>query len=72
MALANNQLVTSGVTGNTGTAIGVSENIEGSQKAANELAAKIIVPNVRYRQDTSTNLINHNMQQLINWRHISF
>ena len=30
VALVNNQLVTSGVTGNIGTAIGVSDNIEGA------------------------------------------
>lgn len=71
VALVNDQLITSGVTGNIGTAIAVSDSVEGAQKAANELAAKIIVPNVRYRQDIGTKLIEHDMQQLINWSYIA-
>lgn len=71
VALVNDQLITSGVTGNIGTAIAVSDSVEGAQKAANELAAKIIVPNVRYRQDIGTKLIKHELQQLIDWGHIA-
>ena len=58
IALINNQLVTSGEIGYVGVAIGTGPTVEASQSHAYSLAAKVIVPNMRYRNDIGDRVIN--------------
>ena len=64
-------LVTSGVTGNVATAVGSGETIEAARQQAYDLAEKIILPNIRYRQDIGAGLIAGDLQQLIDWGYIN-
>lgn len=70
VAKLNDHLVTSGVTGNIGTAVGRGDTIEAARKQAYELAAKVIVPNIRYRQDIGANLVAKEWQQLVDWGYV--
>ena len=63
-------LVTSGMTGNVATAVGCGETIAAARWQAYDLAAKVILPNIRYRQDIGNNLIAGDWQQLIKWGYI--
>ena len=71
VAKQNDTLVTSGVTGNVATAVGAGETIEAARKSAYNLAEKVILPNIRYRQDIGADLLAGDLQQLINWGYIS-
>ena len=64
-------LVTNGVTGNVATAVGAGETIEAAREQAYDLAEKVILPNIRYRQDIGSSLIANDLQQLIYWGYIS-
>jgi phosphoribosylamine---glycine ligase len=64
-------LVTSGVTGNVATAVGAGATIEAARKSAYNLAEKVILPNIRYRQDIGADLIAGDLQQLIDWGYIN-
>jgi phosphoribosylamine--glycine ligase len=57
VGIANGQLVTSGIYGWTMVATAVADNIDEARRKAGELADKVIVPNVRYRRDIGTGLI---------------
>ena len=72
VATINNQLVTSGMTGNIATAVGVGSTIEDARQQAYQLATKVILPNVRYRQDIGAKLILGDLQQLMDWGYIDF
>ena len=72
VAKQNNHLTTSGVTGNVATAVGADETIEAARQHAYNLAEKVILPNIRYRQDIGADLIAVNLQQLIDWGYINF
>ena len=63
-------LVTSGMTGNVATAIGCGETLEDARLQAYDLAAKVILPNIRYRQDIGAGLIARDLEQLVNWGYI--
>ncbi len=63
-------LVTSGMTGNVATAVGVGGTIKGAQAQAYALSAKLIVPNVRYRTDIGTNLALTDLDKLRDWGYI--
>ncbi len=65
------QLYTSGVTGCIGTAVGIGANIEQARQQAYSLAAKVFVPNIRYREDIGQKLMEHDLQQLIDWGYIA-
>lgn len=58
VALLNNQLITSGTMGYVGVAIGIGTTVEDSRTQAYELANKVIVPNLRYRNDIGDRVIN--------------
>jgi phosphoribosylamine--glycine ligase len=58
VALSNNQLITSGTMGYIGVAIGVGLTVEESRTQAYALANKVIVPNLRYRNDIGDRVIN--------------
>jgi phosphoribosylamine--glycine ligase len=57
VGMLNGQLVTSGLYGWTMVATAVSDSIETARTKAGELADRIIVPNVRYRRDIGSALI---------------
>jgi phosphoribosylamine--glycine ligase len=57
VGMLNGQLVTSGLYGWTMVATAVSDSIETARNKAGELADRIIVPNVRYRRDIGSALI---------------
>ena len=64
-------LVTSGVTGNVATAVGASLTIEAARQKAYDLAGKVILPNIRYRQDIGASLVDGDFKQLIDWGYIN-
>ena len=70
VAKLNDYLVTSGVSGNVGTAVGSGDTIELAREQAYELAAKVIVPNIRYRLDIGADLVANDWQQLIDWGYV--
>ena len=72
VAKINNQLVTSGMTGNIATTVGAGSTIEAARQQAYALASKVILPNMRYRLDIGANLIAGDLQQLIDWGYIDF
>ena len=72
VAKINNQLVTSGMTGNIATAVGAGNTIKAACRHAYNLANKVILPNMRYRQDIGANLMAGDLQQLIDWGYIDF
>ena len=63
-------LATSGMTGNVATAVGCGETLEKARHQAYDLAAKVILPNIRYRQDIGADLIARDFEQLVNWGYI--
>ena len=71
VAKLDNVLVTSGVTGNVATAVGIGATIEAARQQVYDLAAKVILPNMRYRHDIGANLMAGDLQQLIDWGYIS-
>jgi phosphoribosylamine--glycine ligase len=58
VGLCNGDLVTSGLYGWTMVATGVSDTIETARSRACELADRVIIPNVRYRRDIGSSLID--------------
>jgi phosphoribosylamine--glycine ligase len=57
VGLQNGQLVTSGAYGWTMVVTGVAPSIAPAREAANRLATRIVIPNVRYRCDIGDRLI---------------
>ena len=57
VGMVNGQLVTSGQYGWTMVVTAVADSIEQARRKAGELADRIIVPNVRYRRDIGSTLI---------------
>jgi phosphoribosylamine--glycine ligase len=62
VGLSNGQLVTSGQYGWTMVATAVSATIEAARNEAGALAGKIVVPNVRYRRDIGSGLIDRDFE----------
>lgn len=58
VAMLNDQLITSGTMGYIGVAIGVGSTVEDSRAKAYALADKVIVPNLRYRNDIGDRVIH--------------
>lgn len=71
VAKQDSVLVTSGVTGNIATAVGMGETIENARQQVYALAAKVILPNMRYRQDIGENLMAGDLKQLKDWGYIT-
>jgi phosphoribosylamine--glycine ligase len=57
LGLANGDLVTSGIYGWAMVVTGTGESIASAQACANRLADRVLIPNVRYRRDIGTRLI---------------
>ena len=60
-------LVTSGASGYTLVVTGTGDTITGARDAANALAAKIIIPNARYRTDIGQRLLQGEFAKLQAW-----
>ena len=71
VAKLDGYLMTSGMTGNVATAVGIGKTVEAARYHAYDLAAKVILPNIRYRRDIGADLIAGDLAQLINWGYIS-
>jgi phosphoribosylamine---glycine ligase len=57
LGLEDGELVTSGLYGWAMVVTGVGETISLAQRRANELADRVLIPNVRYRRDIGARLI---------------
>lgn len=68
--MVNAQLVASGAIGYLGVANGVGNNVEEASSKAYELARKIVVPNLRYRNDIGGRVIAKGMTGLRNLGYI--
>jgi phosphoribosylamine---glycine ligase len=58
LGLENGQLVTSGIYGWAMVATGVGDSIGAAQQHANDLADRVLIPNVRYRRDIGARLVH--------------
>jgi phosphoribosylamine--glycine ligase len=58
VGVVNGQLVTSGMYGWTMVATAVADGIDEARRKAGELADRVIVPNLRYRRDIGSTLID--------------
>jgi phosphoribosylamine--glycine ligase len=67
VGLSRGVLVTSGASGYTLVVTGTGDTITGARDAANALAAKIIVPNARYRTDIGQRLLQGEFAKLQAW-----
>ena len=67
VGLSGGVLVTSGASGYTLVVTGTGDTITGARDAANALAAKIIVPNARYRTDIGQRLLQGEFAKLQAW-----
>lgn len=65
-----NYLVTSGVNGYLCVATGTGPTVQEAGAHAYALAAKVIVPNVRYRHDIGQRLVNGELEALRQWGYI--
>jgi phosphoribosylamine--glycine ligase len=66
VGVVNGQLVTSGMYGWTMVATSVADTIDEARCKAGELADRVIVPNVRYRRDIGSTLIDHDFAYVEN------
>ncbi len=64
VALEDGQLVTSGMVGYVGVATGTGASVGEARDAAYQLARKVIVPNLRYRDDIGARVIDHDLDAL--------
>lgn len=64
VALEDGQLVSSGMTGYIGVATGVGDTVEAASRMAYEVAEKVVVPNLRYRNDIGERVSNGDWQLL--------
>lgn len=64
VAIVKEQLVTAGEIGYVGVAIGTGSEIRTSQQNAYKLAEKVIVPNLRYRNDIGDRVLNGDYENL--------
>jgi phosphoribosylamine--glycine ligase len=64
VGLEGTQLVTSGMYGWVMVATGVGETIASAKQRANALAARVLVPNVRYRTDIGDRLLSGEWERL--------
>lgn len=64
VAMEDGQLVSSGLTGYIGVATGIGETVEDASRRAYEVAHKVVVPNLRYRNDIGERVSNGGWQEL--------
>jgi phosphoribosylamine--glycine ligase len=64
VSMKNGQLVTSGANGWTMVITGTGASIKEAQERANALAARVVIPNVRYRRDIGEKLIGGEFERI--------
>ena len=64
VALQQDRLVASGMTGYLGVATGVGNSVEQACDGAYKLAHQVVAPNLRYRNDIGQRVINGEWSQL--------
>lgn len=64
VALQDGQLVTSGTTGYVGVSTGAGDSVKQARERAYAIARKVIVPNLRYRQDIGERVARHDLSRL--------
>ncbi|MEP6943086.1 MAG: phosphoribosylamine--glycine ligase [Betaproteobacteria bacterium] len=64
VAIEDGQLVTSGLIGYLGVATGTGASVEDARDRAYQLARKVIVPNLRYRDDIGARVIERDLDEL--------
>jgi phosphoribosylamine--glycine ligase len=62
--MVNAQLVTSGMLGYVGVATGTGSTVEAASANAYRLARKVIVPNLRYRNDIGQRVCQGDLERL--------
>jgi phosphoribosylamine--glycine ligase len=71
VGLSEGHLVTSGIYGWTMVATGTGPTIGSAQKKANHLADRVLVPDLRYRRDIGTRLIEGDLERVEAWGYFS-
>ncbi|MDB5889206.1 MAG: phosphoribosylglycinamide synthetase [Polaromonas sp.] len=64
VAMAGDQLVTSGVNGYIAVATGVGSTVEEASQRACRIAGQLVVPNLRYRRDIGERVYRHDLAEL--------
>jgi phosphoribosylamine--glycine ligase len=64
IALQGDRLVSSGMMGYIGVATGTGATVEQAGEQALALARKVVVPNLRYRNDIGARVIQHDLEGL--------
>ncbi len=70
VALLGSQLVTSGSLGYVMVATGAGESVPAAQRQVYDLVHKVVVPNMRYRNDIGDRLIHHDLAKLKSMRYL--
>lgn len=68
--LRQGALVTSGTSGYVGVATGCAPTVESARASALELARKVYVPNLRYRNDIGERVSHENLGRLRHWGYL--
>jgi phosphoribosylamine--glycine ligase len=66
LGMENGELVTSGIYGWAMVVTGIGDSVVEAQYRANRLAERVLIPNVRYRQDIGSRLISGELMRLEN------
>jgi phosphoribosylamine--glycine ligase len=64
VGMKDGDLVTSGANGWTMVVTGTGATVKEARERANALAARIVIPNVRYRRDIGEKLINGDLARV--------
>jgi phosphoribosylamine--glycine ligase len=67
VALSEGRLVTSGVIGDLMIVTGHGATVETAQAAAYSLASRVVVPNLRYRNDIGAHFLREDRNRLLCW-----
>lgn len=68
VALSEGRLVTSGVIGDLMIVTGRGATVEAAQAATYKLAGRVVVPNLRYRNDIGARFLREDRERLLRWR----
>jgi len=68
VALSEGRLVTSGVIGDLMIVTGRGATVEAAQAEAYGLVGRVVVPNLRYRNDIGARFLREDRERLLSWR----